>query len=73
MKRRICVFCERWESGGIESFLCNMLTRMDLEGLEIDLVAQRIGESVFTRPLEERGIRFVELTGEPRRSASRTG
>lgn len=65
-KRRICCFCETWESGGIESFLYNVLCRLDLTGLEIDLVAAKIEESIFTDGLAQRGVRFYELSGNPR-------
>lgn len=65
-KRRICCFCETWESGGIESFLYNVLCRLDLTGLEIELVAAKIGESIFTDGLAQRGVRFYELSGNPR-------
>ena len=51
--KRICCFCERWESGGIESFLFNVLTRMDLQHLEIDIVASSIGRSIFTKFLQK--------------------
>lgn len=62
--KRVCCFCESWESGGIESFLCNILLHMDLSGLEVDIVAARLEESVFTEPLKVRGIRFYELSGK---------
>lgn len=62
--RRICIFCETWESGGIEAFLCNVLRHMDLSGLEVDLVAARLGGSVFTQPLKDQGVRFYELSGK---------
>lgn len=65
-KKRICLFCESWESGGIESFLCSILQNMDLSALKVDIVAANISESVFTAPLEERGIRFIPLTGSLR-------
>lgn len=64
--RRICCFCETWESGGIESFLNNVLLRMDLSGLEVDIVAACIKESVFTLGLESKGIQFVPLSGAVR-------
>ena len=38
-KRRVCCFCEKWESGGIESFLHSVIMEMDLSCLEIDIVA----------------------------------
>lgn len=65
-KRRICCFCETWESGGIESFLYNVLCRIDMSDLEVDLVAAKIGKSIFTDGLARRGVRFYELSGNPR-------
>lgn len=65
-KRRVCCFCETWESGGIESFLYNVLMRMDLTRLEVDLVAAEIRESIFTDELKKRGIHFYELSGNTR-------
>lgn len=64
--RRICCFCESWESGGIESFLNNVLLRMNLANMEIDIVAASVKNSVFTAGLKEHGIRFVELSGKLR-------
>ena len=61
--KRICVYCQKWESGGIESFLYNTLSRMDLSAVEVDLVVEQMGESVFTQPLSACGIRFLKLTG----------
>lgn len=66
-KRRICCFCETWASGGIESFLTNVLTHMDLSELSVDVVAVRIERSVFTQRLENIGIQFFELSGERNR------
>lgn len=60
---RICILCESWESGGIESFLCNTLLAMDRSGLEVDIVAAQLRDSVFTEPLKAAGIRFRELSG----------
>ena len=56
--RRICCFCESWESGGIESFLHNILLRIDLTGQEVDIVAAQLKDSVFTQVLREHGVRF---------------
>ncbi len=64
--RKICVFCERWESGGIESFLNNILLNIDRAGLEVDIVASSMAASVFTAGLKEVGVRFVELSGKQR-------
>jgi len=66
---RVCVFCETWESGGIESFLCNVLKEMDLSRLKVDIVASSIKESVFTKLLQECGVRFLELSGNQRKVA----
>lgn len=63
MKKKICLFCETWESGGIESFLTNVLSHMDLSRFEVDLVAEKIKDSVFTPKLEKLNINFHELSG----------
>lgn len=65
--RRICCFCERWASGGIESFLCNVLDRVDLEQLQVDIVSVSSEESVFTHTLEKSGVHFFELSGNQQR------
>ena len=65
--RRICCFCERWETGGIESFLCNILSRLTPGEFEIDIVAASVKPSVFTENLEKYGIRFIQLSGHARR------
>ena len=61
--KRICCFCETWESGGIESVLTNLLLHMDRSELEIDIVAVCLKESIFTERLQAAGIRFYELSG----------
>lgn len=68
-KVKICCFCERWESGGIEAFLCNVLTRIDLTRAQVDIVTASLGKSIFTEPLEKLGVRFLELSGSQRRIA----
>lgn len=64
---RVCCLCESWASGGIESFLCNVLTRLDLTDLEVDVVAAQLYDSFFTEKLRAHGIRFYELSGSQRR------
>lgn len=61
--RKVCIVCENWESGGIEGFLSNLLLHMDRGSLRVDIVAARLRKSVFTQPLKEAGIRFIELSG----------
>lgn len=46
-----------------------MIGHMDRRGLEIDLVAARLGRSVFTNPLEELGVHFYQLSGSTRKVA----
>ena len=70
MPRRICIVCQSWESGGIESFLAGVLLHMDRAGLEAELVVEQLGESVFSAPLREAGIRITELSGRLNRPAN---
>ncbi len=64
--RRVLVYCDAWGSGGIESFLNSLLLHMDRSGLEIEIVASELRDSVFTEGLERAGIRFRELSGKQR-------
>ena len=65
--KRICCLVEKWESGGIESFLYNILTHINMARLEVDIVAEELCSSIFTPKLEERGVSFFELSGDLRR------
>lgn len=60
----ICFFCERWASGGIESFLYNLLSRWDLSQWQVHVVAACLEDSIFTEPLRQRGVCFLELSGD---------
>lgn len=66
-KRRICCFCEIWAGGGIESYLRELLEKLDPEITEVDIVAARLEESIFTEALRRRGIRFFALSGSTRK------
>ena len=66
VKRRVCCFCERWASGGIEAFLYNLLGQIDLSEIEVDIVAARLEKSHFTAGLKARGVQFFELSGNLR-------
>lgn len=63
---KVCCFCEKWESGGIESFLSNVLLHMDAEAVQVDIIVAELAESIFVQPLRERGVRFIELSGKQR-------
>lgn len=64
--RRICIYCDTFETGGIEAYLCNVLTHMDLFDLEVDLIAARISQSVFAQKMQAKGINFCPLSGSVR-------
>lgn len=65
--KKICIFCETWASGGIESLIASLLSRMDTEGLEIHLVAAQVKDSVFTSKLEATGVPIRQLSGSKSR------
>lgn len=67
-KTAVCIFCECWESGGIESFLFNVLNNMDLTGLEIDIVVSQFKAGVFSEKTARLGVNFIELSGNQRKS-----
>lgn len=61
--RRVCVLCEKWASGGIESFISNVVLNLDLELFSVEIVAARMEESIFTENLKNRNVVFHELSG----------
>lgn len=63
-KSRICVFCETWESGGIEGLLTNLLLHMDRKAMEIDIVVSVLKKSIFTEGLLQAGVHFIQLSGQ---------
>lgn len=67
--KRVCIYCQTWESGGIESFLNNILQNMDLTDIQIDIVADSLKGSIFTDRLKTLGITFRELSGSSKRLA----
>jgi glycosyltransferase involved in cell wall biosynthesis len=62
-KKRVCIFCETWESGGIESFLHSVLQHLDYDKLRVDIVTACQKKSIFTESLQNLGVRFYELSG----------
>lgn len=64
--KRVCIYCQTWESGGIEAFLNNVLQHMDLSDLQVDIVVDVMKESIFTDGLRALGITFRELSGSSR-------
>lgn len=65
-KKKVCIYCEKWSSGGIESFIYNILSSgiIDPSHFEVDIIAAEIDDnSVFTNRLKERGISFYKLSG----------
>ena len=62
--KRICIYCETWSSGGIESFIYKAITHMNLEQTAVDIVAARAEKSVFTEKLRNCGVCFFELSGD---------
>lgn len=62
-KRKICVYLQTWESGGIEAFISNTLHHMNLDKMNVDIVVDVMRKSVFTDALQSRGVRFIELSG----------
>ena len=65
-KKKICIYCETWESGGIESFLFSILRHLDMQSFSVDIVAASLRDSVFTQELKQIGVQFRELSGSTR-------
>ncbi len=61
--RNVCIFCEKFGSGGIESFLFNVLQHMDRRDLNIDIIIGKIESEFYSAQLKKLGIGIYELSG----------
>ena len=62
---KICIYCEKWGSGGIESYLVNMLEQMSNRGFITDIVTATMTSDLYVSRLNKMGIRIIELSGSP--------
>jgi len=53
---KVCIFCEKWGSGGIETFLLNVLSHIDFERFEIHLVTAELESSAYLPRLTALGL-----------------
>ena len=58
---RVLVFCEKWESGGVEAFVTTLLECMDRTGLTVDLAACKVQPGPYDTRLAEMGIELIAL------------
>ena len=70
MMKRICIYCEKWSAGGIESFIASMIQKMNVADFQIDLVCSRVENSPFTETLRAKGIMIHVLSGNRNRILS---
>ncbi|BAE85109.1 glycosyltransferase [Desulfitobacterium hafniense] len=64
---KICFFCQIWGTGGIESFLLNMLEHMDRSDLKIDIVVEKKISDLYLSRVEAMGLRLKVLSGSTRK------
>lgn len=67
---RVLLFCEKWESGGVEAFVTTLLECMDRTGLAVDLAACRVQPSPYDARLAKMGIKPIALGTSIRSVAS---
>lgn len=68
-KKKICIYCDTWKQGGIETFLAETLLHMDIKGLSFRLVCAEKFESRFDTQLEKKGIPVQALLSKQGASA----
>lgn len=64
---KVCCFCEKWGSGGIESLLVNVLERMDRSEMQIHVVVSEVESDFYLPRLKACGIELRVLSGNTRR------
>lgn len=66
---RVCVYCDTWAGGGIETFIARCLTCMDLTGLDVDIWCAQKDSERYIQDLEAAGILVQCLQKRENRSA----
>ena len=59
--RHVCVFCEKWGSGGIEAFLINLLSNIDKTLFSVEIITAKLESSAFLPKLENMGYHLEVL------------
>lgn len=59
---KVCCFCEKWGSGGIESFLVNAYEHMDRSQVSIEIVTMKQESSFFLQRLKNLNILLIPLS-----------
>ena len=62
--KKVCIYCEKWGSGGIESFIVNTLEHMDRTSIKVDIVVSCIISDLFINRLNDLQISIHELSGQ---------
>ena len=67
---RVLLFCEKWESGGVEAFVTTLLECMDRTGLVVDVAACKVQPGPYDIRLAKMGIEPIALGASIRSVAS---
>ena len=67
---RVLLFCEKWESGGVEAFVTTLLECMDRTGLVVDVAACKVQPGPYDIRLAKMGIEPIALGASIRDVAS---
>lgn len=67
---RVLLFCEKWESGGVEAFVTTLLECMDRTGLVVDVAACKVQPGPYDIRLAKMGIEPIALGTSIRSVAS---
>lgn len=67
---RVLLFCEKWESGGVEAFVTTLLECMDRTGLVVNVAACKVQPGPYDARLAEMGIEPIALGASIRSVAS---
>lgn len=59
--KKVCIYCKKWGSGGIESYLVNLLEHMDLSKLDISIVTFSVTSNIFHDRLQTLGVQLYEI------------
>lgn len=56
-RKRLCIYCDHWQNGGVEAYIMNLLRFWDFEKLPYDLAVSQMETDLYDQELKALGIK----------------
>ena len=59
MKKHVCVYCEKWQPGGIQVIQAKLAERLQGEAWQFDLAVSEQDTDMFVDDIQNAGAKFI--------------